>query len=86
MRAELILEKLGVQDKLEEAAKRIEVSEQKLQQKEEECGSLVKANMVLQTKLDITEQRLKSAQVLSNYYKKENSCKEIYALKKSMEY
>jgi DNA-binding XRE family transcriptional regulator len=76
LRAELVLNKL-------EEAKRIDVSEQKLKQKEEEYGALEKANMVPQTKLDVTERKLKSAQVLSNYYKKENFCKEIYAFEKS---
>jgi hypothetical protein len=48
----------------------------------EEYGALEKVNLELQTKLDVTERKLKSTQVLSNYYKKENSCKEIYTLKK----
>jgi hypothetical protein len=48
LRAELVLNKL-------EEAKQINVSEQKLKQKEEEYGALEKANMVLQTKLDVTE-------------------------------
>jgi hypothetical protein len=43
---------------------------------------LEKENKLLQSKLDGTQYKLKSSQVLVNYYKKELSCKEIYQLKK----
>ncbi len=76
LRAQLVMEKL-------EEAKLSAESNKKLKAKEEECAELEKANLSLQTKLDVTERKLKSAQVLTNYYRKENACKEMYKLKKT---
>jgi predicted nuclease with TOPRIM domain len=70
-----------VLDKLEEA-KQAANANKKLKEKEEEYEELQKENVCLKSKLDVTECKLKSTQVLSNYYKKENSRKEIYKLKK----
>jgi len=59
LRAQLVMEKL-------EEAKLSAESNKKLKAKEEECAELEKANLSLQTKLDVTERKLKSAQVLTN--------------------
>jgi len=72
-RAKLILEKLIA----------VEHSNEKLKEKDQECFALEKEYMVLKVKLDSTERKLKSAQVLANHYKKENKKKEIYKLKKT---
>ena len=75
MRAQLVLDEL-------EEAKRTADSNRKLKEKEKEYEELQKENVGLQSKLDVTECKLKSAQVLTNYYKKERSYKDIYKLKK----
>ncbi len=75
LRAQLVLDKL-------EEAKQAANANKKLKEKEEEYEKLQKENVCLKSKLDVTERKLKSTQVLSNYYKKENSRKEIYKLKK----
>jgi hypothetical protein len=72
-RAKVIIEKLNA----------VNNSNENLKEKEQDYIGLEKENIFLKEKLHCTERKLKSAQVLANHYKKENSRKEIYQLKKT---
>jgi hypothetical protein len=60
----------------------LELVKRKVDEKEQECSELEKENSFLRSKVDVAERKLKSSQVLVNYYKKESSCKDIYRLEK----
>jgi hypothetical protein len=88
MRYEVLVEQL-------EERKKMDVSKEKaLKEKEQEYlilekekhvlkEQLEKENLFLKEKLDFTERKLKSAQVLANHYKKQNAVKEMHQLKKT---
>ncbi len=85
-RAKLIIEKLNAVDNSNALERENLVLKMKLDSTESKLKSaqdMENENMVLKAKLDSTERKLKSAKVLANHYKKENSKKEIYQLKKT---
>jgi hypothetical protein len=52
----------------------------KVVDKEQECSELQKENSIMCSTVDSMERKLKSSQVLMNYYKEESLCKYIYHL------